>query len=156
MLQSCHSTRVSAPGRCSFCKAKAFPTGEVRGSMAAKPGQGTDAGGGTGAVSCQCWGGGLPGMVVHLTHIHPHPAYGPCHRVLLAQLLEHDLLLGSRIRLPVTRTTQDPLRAPLPVRGSPGSTESMSAEATVASGPGFCSVSGPLNSTQHKLYTLSS
>ena len=77
----------------------------------------------------------------------------PC---ALARPLEHESpSVAPLIRLPVTRTTQDPPSVPLPVRGSLGSTVPMSTEATIASGLGFGSGFVPLNSTQQKtLHTI--
>ena len=149
--------RVSRPQeRCSSASTRHFQIREVRRVWLPSLGRGqTQEGMDRGCQAASAREGAYRARL-SISRIHPPSIWSmpPC---ALAQLLEHDPppFFGSRIRLPVTRTTQDPLRAPLPVRGSPGSTKSMSTEATVASGPGFCSVFAPLNSTQQKtLHTL--
>lgn len=71
-----------------------------------------------------------------ISPIHPPSIWSvpPC---ALAQPLEHE-------------SPSLALSAPLPVRGSIGSTVPMSTKTAIASGPGFCSVFAPLNSTQQK------
>ena len=155
VLQSRHSSRVSAPGEMLFCKLKAFLICQVRGIWLPHLGRGQMQEGEDRCCQAGCAGEGAYWARLSISRINPPSIWSvpPC---ALAWLLEHDSpSLTPLIRPPVTRTTHDLLRAPLPVRGSPGSTVSTSAEATIASGPGFCSVFAPLNSTRQKtLHTL--
>ena len=155
VLQSRHSARVSAPGEMLFCKHKAFRICEVRGIWLPQLGRGQMQEGEDRCCQAGCAGEGAYWARLSISRINPPSIWSvpPC---ALAWLLEHDSpSLTPLIRPPVTRTTHDLLRAPLPVRGSPGSTVSTSAEATIASGPGFCSVFAPLNSTRQKtLHTI--